>query len=366
MRIPKIKTTRIVALLLTPFVAFGLYAILSQRFAKETHAVDPLLISYNSSGPPSPIFIVENMLPGEEVEKEFNAKNQTDSDFDLLLRGIVTTETQEFADILEIIIVDEDGNNFYGGSLGTKTLQDFFDAGNVNLGPIPANADKSFRVKVKFPSFAGNEYQGAKVIFNLEFSTSAVSIDLPPECANLEGLIEAVIEGTEGDDKINGTHKNELILGFGGHDNIDGRSGHDCIVGGDGNDKLDGGSGNDVAVGGNGLDEIDGGAGKDLLYGNEDADKIEGGGDDDKIFGGEGNDNLEGGGAQDEVYGGGGNDNIEGGGGNDKLWGESGNDFVYGGGGGDYLDGGDDNDNLDGDGGTDQCINGETLASCEL
>lgn len=311
----RIKITRIIAILLAPFVFVGLFLVLNQRSTKEIHAVDPLLISYNSGGPPSPIFVVENMLPGGEVEKEFAAKNQTDSTFDLMLSGNVTTETHEFADILEIIIVDEDGNNFYGGLLGTKTLQEFFDAGNINLGPIPANTEKSYRVKVKFPSLAGNEYQGARVVFDLKFSTSIEQIDLPPECAALAGMIEDVIEGTEGDDDIRGTHRHELIYGRGGNDEIDGTSGNDCIIGGEGNDELDGGAGQDVVIGENGNDAIDGGAGKDLLYGNDGADNIMGGGDDDKIFGGNGNDLLDGGGAQDEIFGGSGNDIIEGGGG---------------------------------------------------
>lgn len=121
------------------------------------------------------------------------------------------------------------------------------------------------------------------------------------------------LSGTEGDDKkLNGTSGDDVILGFGGNDKIKGRGGNDRICSGDGNDKILAGAGDDQIDAGNGSDVVDGGKGADLLLGGEGDDTIKGKAN---------------------------NDILDGGPGTDKLFG--------------------------GPGKNDQCLNGETVRSCE-
>jgi hypothetical protein len=410
------KTRKILALLLVPVVVGGLVHIKRKGNVKEVYAVDPLIVTYAGGPPPSPMFYVTGMLPGDEEEKVFNVLNDSVETEAVTMEGVKTEELKDFADILDIEITDLSTSTV----IFTGKLQDFFNQLPFSIGVFPAGVDKDFRVKVKFPSEAGNPYQEAKVVFDIMWHTAAPPIDLPPECSHLQGIITNVIEGTEEEDDIWGTPESDLILGYGGEDEIDGKSGHDCIVGGNADDELDGGNGNDVILGGAGEDKIDagdendliyggtgnddinGGDNNDVIYGNEGDDEIDGGhgedrieggiGDDeidggngpdyidggegnddikgghgnDVILGGPGNDEIDGGSEDDFIDGGPGNDEIDGGAGVDNLFGNTGNDDISGSSGDDFLDGGGDTDNLDGDAGDDTCINGEIYNDCEF
>jgi len=73
---------------------------------------------------------------------------------------------------------------------------------------------------------------------------------IPPACAALPltGLVAGSL-------LVNGTNKDDLVLGSGLGDMLYGHQSADCLVGGAGNDVLDGGQGNnDVCLGGPGLD----------------------------------------------------------------------------------------------------------------
>jgi VCBS repeat-containing protein len=88
-------------------------------------------------------------------------------------------------------------------------------------------------------------------------------------------------KGTNGDDTLVGSERNELILGRKGDDAIDGGAGNDILLGGRGDDQLLGGTGNDILIGdagswrhchwwtpkGQGDDYLDGGAGCDIVLG---------------------------------------------------------------------------------------------------
>src|SRR3989344_1340205 len=323
----KAAPLKVIAVIAAPLVFLGAYNVIRDARNNDIYAVDPLIVTYNGGPPPNPVFIVTNMLPGDEIEKEFNVKNDSPDNVDVVMKGIKTTETQEFADILEIIIGEVADADIFGGTTGFKTLEDFFVEGNISLGNVPAGGDRDFRVKVLFPSSAGNEYQNALVIFDIEWRTV---IDLPDECQELEGIVTEIVEGTEGDDNIHATTAPELILAKGGNDKVDASSGSDCVVLGDGNDYVRSESGNDIVLGGNGNDKIISGSGNDTVYG------------------GPGNDNISTGSGADKAYGGEGDDKISTGSGNDYADGESGVD------------------NISGGSGTDTCLNEETASSCEF
>ena len=65
-----------------------------------------------------------------------------------------------------------------------------------------------------------------------------------------------VIAGGPGNDRLNGTVRDDLMFGGRGNDVIHGRAGNEVIYGGPGNDRIDGGPGNDRIDGGPGNDRI--------------------------------------------------------------------------------------------------------------
>ncbi|WP_372885296.1 beta strand repeat-containing protein, partial [Shimia sp.] len=151
----------------------------------------------------------------------------------------------------------------------------------------------------------------------------------------------AKYSGSNGDDSISGSSKN---------DKIDGRDGDDTLLGLDGKDKLDGGDGDDLLDGGNGRDDLKGGDGNDTLLGGADEDKLKGGDGDDLLDGGAGDDDLKGGDGDDVLGGGEGDDKLKGDKGNDALSGGAGDDMLQGGHGNDTILGGEGDDLIYGDG----------------
>lgn len=91
------------------------------------------------------------------------------------------------------------------------------------------------------------------------------------------------INGTAGNDVINGGSRDDIINGNGGNDTLGGGGGNDVISGGAGDDVLNGNAGNDVlmAVSGN-----------DVLHGNDDNDTLYAGSGADFLYGDNGNDVL--------------------------------------------------------------------------
>ena len=189
------------------------------------------------------------------------------------------------------------------------------------------------------------------------------------------------IFGAGGDDVINGDDDNDFLYGEDGDDTIHGDAGKDLIYGdldynyyfdltdGDesytGNDHLYGDGGEDYIYGGAGDDEIEGGDDKDFLFGEEDNDTISGDGDDDYIEGGAGNDIVHGGAGNDIIYGGIRDEDSETGlsdntvsSGEDELYGDAGDDYILGGNDNDTIYGGDDNDSIFGEDG-EETIDGE-------
>ncbi|WP_299492634.1 hypothetical protein [uncultured Shewanella sp.] len=91
--------------------------------------------------------------------------------------------------------------------------------------------------------------------------------------------------GTSGDDHIDGTHDEDVIMTFGGND---------TVYGWDKTDKICGGDGNDIIYGKRGADFIDGGAGDDYVFGDAGHDVILGGDGNDQLIGGNKDDLLDG------------------------------------------------------------------------
>ena len=181
----------------------------------------------------------------------------------------------------------------------------------------------------------------------------------------IKGLYSAPhrLEGTSGDDTINGTNQADIFVSSGGADLMIGKDGGDSYnmdnLGDRTVEKADEGIdsvrttvnftlGGHVenltliagAVSGTGNGQnnlITGSGGANVLSGENGFDTLLGLGGNDKLFGGGNDDLLDGGIGADELRGGVASDTLRGDAGSDKLYGETGNDVMTGGAGNDQF-----------------------------
>jgi len=301
------KKNILLTLLLLAFVVVGLANIRGQK--STVRAVGDLNIDW---GVPDgqPIFMAPDFLPGDTEERTVHIINDAGTIRPVGVRGKPTSELKDLAGIL-VFKISEGGSDLYGGTMGTKTLADFFEESKgingIKLFSVNPGQTKAITFSVTFPASAGDEFQQASVIFDIRIG---IAVEVPKECLGIQFSGDPIF-GTEKRDVLNGTDGNDLIFGFEGDDVINGKAGDDCIVGGDGNDIIHSQNGNDIIFGGNG---------------------------DDRLWGDNGNDYIEAGT---------GNDEVNAGNGNDTILGQEGDDIVR------------------GDGGKDSC-DAETVRNCEL
>lgn len=164
-----------------------------------------------------PIFVVENMLPGDQELRSVTVNN---GGFVARLISVKGTRTggvgsdPKLETVLEIII-SESGIDLYGGTTGTKTVQDFFDdsqdQNGIQLSILSAGDTTSYDFTVTFPESAGNEFQAKSVIFDITIgvvvSESIVinevyyevdsdhGLDSPADRGQGAGNISAIIAG---------------------------------------------------------------------------------------------------------------------------------------------------------------------------
>jgi len=331
----------------------------------KANIVGNLKFTYPGGTTPETLFNELDFKPGDCNEKIVKVENLVGSNSIVGVFSDGELDSDGFSNNLTIEVTDGT-NTLYGPLPLSQFFTDSDILNEIELLTLSGNATVNLHFNVCFPNSDDNELQGDTVVFDLKFGHIKPPIDLPDVCDDLEGIVTEVIEGTPGDDEIDGTEASEFIRGFGGNDEIDAGGGHDCIIGDEGEEDIDGGSGNDIIDGGTENDDIDGGSGKDYIDSGEGDDKVDAGSGEDEIYGQGGNDKIEGGSDNDYVEGGLGNDKIRGGSGNDRLYGQDGDDNIGGASGNDYINGGANTDTLYGNSGTDDCDDGETLSSCEL
>jgi large repetitive protein len=165
-----------------------------------------------------------------------------------------------------------------------------------------------------------------------------------------ESAVVDIVRDTVG--ALDGTFRNEILIGSSSADTINGNGGDDILIGGAGDDSLYGGEGNDILVGGAGNDILNGGPGNDTASYIDSAAGVNvslliagaqntGGAGTDTLSGIE---NLIGSNFNDTLIGDNNSNILSGLAGNDTLIGGGGNDFLIGGLGGDTLTGGAGND----------------------
>ena len=288
----------------------------NQILGRKASAVGGLTVEW---GVPAdqPLFNVPNFLPGDKEEREITIENGTDLVKSIGVRGLKTSEIGALADVLEITI-SQNGTDLYGGSLGVKTLAQFFtdSAGPdglflFDLNQNPPENSRKVKFSVKFLTSAGNEFQQTSVVFDLVIGAFSSAPEIPQECLRLR--FDKIIYGTSGNDRLRGTNGNQLIFGLGGNDRVEGSNGNDCLVGGDGNDRIFGSNGNDVILGNEGNDYLDGSNGNDRIFAGSGNDRIDASNGNDYVEGNDGDDRLYGGNSNDELIGGDGSDYANGG-----------------------------------------------------
>ena len=112
-----------------------------------------------------------------------------------------------------------------------------------------------------------------------------------------DGITErgVLIMGTNCDDKIKGTDKDEIIYTLGGVDRVFAEQGNDIIYGGLGSDRLYGEQGDDIVIAGGGENLLDGGPGSDVLSAGAGNNLLVGGDNDDELIAGLGTSVMYGG-----------------------------------------------------------------------
>lgn len=367
----KKRLIKIIALLLFISVSIGLNKGLN-LFHSTVRAVGDLTVDW---GVPegSPIFVINNFAPGEVESRDVLIQNSVSSIRPVGVRGIETEQLKNLADKLFIKIFSG-GDTYYGGPGSEKTLTQFFSESSgpdgIELFNLNPGTDKTITFQVTFDPQAGNDYQEARVVFDLRIG---IAIEIPAQCSGIVFAGDPIF-GTESNDNIRGTNKNDLIYGFEGNDKISSSNGNDCVVGGPGNDNINNSNGNDVLFGNDGDDTLNGsngndkifaGNGNDKLYGSNGNDQLEGEDGDDFIDGSNGDDRINGGIGNDQIEGSNGNDIVHGNAGNDKIDGGNGIDQIYGGYDNDEMSGSNGNDLLDGGIGTDKAVGNNGFDTCD-
>jgi Ca2+-binding RTX toxin-like protein len=229
--------------------------------------------------------------------------------------------------------------------VGTPAMRQLDDVGTKLMGECSLVTSERFVGALSVALLSDRDFAGAQAL----------------DC---DGRTPTII-GTPGDDLLNGTAGDDVIVALEGNDHINGNDGNDIVCAGDGDDIVNAGGGNDRVFGSGGADVLNGSTGDDELFGGEGDDKLNASEGADELHGEAGNDTLNTGPGSDIAFGGEGNDVLNGADGDDALDGGTGDDILKGGAGDDAVDGGEGRDDLDGGGGEDSCVAGEELIRCE-
>ena len=265
-----------------------------------------------------------------------------DVDSDQLSGAVIRiADGMESGDFLDLagfsIIVDADGRSIIAGT-GVEVVGGGFDAETGQL-TLAGAADLAVYDEILSAVQLNNSSPGERQIDFVVTDDSgessllqSVNLEVIPG-SDGEGGIGNLIIGGDGDDRLGGTRRDDVMRGGDGDDRMNGNRGDDVMDGGDGDDRMNGNRGDDV---------MDGGAGDDRMHGNRGDDVMDGGAGDDRLHGGHGDDVLSGGDGDDLLRGGAGDDQLAGGRGDDRLHGDAGNDtFTFGADGGyDFVKGG--------------------------
>jgi hypothetical protein len=164
-------------------------------------------VNWNSPAPDYTIFTVVDMLPGDTKDKSITITNSGPTTRPLTVKGTKTSELKNFSQILAITIF-KNGSPIYGPKLLTQFFTDSTSPTGVSLGNLTGHATATYKFLVNFPSSAGNQYQLAKVVFNLQIGKI---LDVPRNCKNYP-RDSHIFASFDCDDKIDDHDSNHCSL----------------------------------------------------------------------------------------------------------------------------------------------------------
>jgi Ca2+-binding RTX toxin-like protein len=201
------------------------------------------------------------------------------------------------------VIVDGTADSYAGSyklQIGTQTTQ------TIRVGAVTKTV---YGIK----DMAQIELKGiTKLDFDTAFLRETIKLVHGSEAADTMDLTTVAWAARAGT-------KSVAAYGFGGDDRMNGTARNDELNGGQGNDTVSGGLGDDRLWGEAGNNTLNGDDGNDILYGGAGTDILNGGNGGDRLYGGAGNDTMNGDAGNDTFYGGTGNDTMAGGAGNDRF-----------------------------------------------
>ena len=135
-------------------------------------------VNWGSLAPNFTIYMEPDMKPCDHLERSITITNHGLTNRQLTIRGTKTAEEKNFSQVLDIKIFKDNALVY-----GPKTLKQFFiesmGVSGVPLGSLAGNSTSTYKIVVDFPCAAGNEYQRAKLVFNLKIGKI---LTLPPSC----------------------------------------------------------------------------------------------------------------------------------------------------------------------------------------
>src|SRR3990167_5721732 len=126
----------------------------------------------------NPIFVVSNMLPGDSEERSVDVTNNASVSRPVGVRGVKTSETGNFSNALNIVIM-EGVNILYGPVNLNQFFTDSAGPEGIPLTTLSSGDTTTYTFKVTFDENAGNEFQGKEIIFDLIIG---IAVDVPEEC----------------------------------------------------------------------------------------------------------------------------------------------------------------------------------------
>ncbi len=152
----------------------------------------------------SPVFNITDMLPGDTITRTITVKNGSSAPRLLSVKGQKTSEALNFSSGL-FLSISRGSALIYGPGLLSDFFVDSATAGGVSLASLAGKSRAAFTFRVGFPAASGNNYQGARVVFDLNIG----KLLLLPKSCRLSGYIFA---GPADPDQIDITDRNHCSL----------------------------------------------------------------------------------------------------------------------------------------------------------
>ncbi len=134
---------------------------------------------YQGQGEGNLPFQVANMLPGDSCTQRFAVEVSHENPVELYFSAIITRQTKNLGKALTIRVVHiESGEELYSGTFEKLAASGY---------PIqlPQAADKqtvaTYEIRVSLPTSAGNEYQAAMLMCDLQWYVSDQGSLVPPQ-----------------------------------------------------------------------------------------------------------------------------------------------------------------------------------------